>query len=89
MLLTAVGHAKNTDGKFDGEQMLRLGTPPILIEVIEAEIELKTTVSTLTVWAVNAEGFYIGTIPAIYENGTLKFRIGDVSQSMYYLIVKE
>ena len=89
LLLTAVGRAKNTDSEFDGEQMLSYGRPPVLIEVIEADIALKTSVDTLKVWAVNAEGFYIGTVPTTYENGILKFKLGEVSQSMYYLIVKE
>ncbi len=89
MLLTAVGHAKNTDSKFEGEQMLDYGKPPVLIEVTRADIEIETSVDTLVVWAVNAEGLYIGTVPTVYENGVLKFTLGEVSQSMYYLIVKE
>ncbi len=89
MLLTCVGRAKNTDAKFEGEQMLDYGKPPVCIEVIEADIEIETDVQDLCVWAVSAEGFYIGTVPTIYENGKLKFSVGEVSQSMYYLIVKE
>jgi hypothetical protein len=89
ILLTTVGRAKNTDAKFDGEQMLDYGRPPILIEVIEVDISLKTEYSTLKVWAVNAEGFYVGAIPATYENGSLKFTLGKQFPSMYYLIQAE
>lgn len=89
ILLTAVGRAKNTDSKFEGELMLDIGKPPVLIEVIEADIEIDTDVKGLKVWAVSAEGFYIGTVPTVHENGKLKFTIGKESQSMYYLIVKE
>jgi len=88
ILLTAVGRAQNTGAKFDQEVMLEAGRPPILIENIEAEIELETVYSDLRVWAVSAEGYYIGTVPAVWENGRLKIRLGEVSQSMYYLIVR-
>ena len=89
ILLTTVGRAVNTGAKFNGEQMLDYGQPPILIEVIEVDISLKTEYSTLKVWTVNAEGFYAGAIPATYENGTLKFTLGKEFPSMYYLIQAE
>ena len=89
ILLTAVGRAKNTDSKFEGELMLDIGKPPVLIEVIEADIAIDTKYSDLVVWAISAEGYYIGTVPSTYEDGKLKFTIGKQSQSMYYLIVKE
>ena len=59
------------------------------IEVIEAEISIETDVKSLVVWAISPEGFYIGTVPTAYADGKFTFRIGEVSQSMYYLIVKE
>ena len=89
ILLTAVGRAINTDSKFEGELMLDIGKPPVLIEVIQADIQLDTKFSDMVVWAISAEGYYIGTVPSVYENGKLKFTIGNQSQSMYYLIVKE
>jgi len=89
ILLTAVGRAKNTDCRFEGEKMLDIGKPPVLIEAIEAEISIETEISDLVVWAISAEGYYIGTVPAKYENGKLTFTIGSQSKSMYYLIVKE
>ena len=89
ILLTAVGRAKNTDSKFDGEQMLDYGKPPVLIEAIEAEISIETNHPDLVVWAISAEGYYIGTVPMNYADGKLTFKIGEVSNSMYYLIVKE
>ena len=89
ILLTAVGRAKNTDSRFEGDLMLDIGKPPVLIEVIEADISIETLIPDLVVWAISAEGYYIGTVPAKYENGKLTFTIGKQSQSMYYLIVKE
>lgn len=89
LLLTTVGRAQNTDSKFEGDLMLDYGKPPILAEVIEAEIEIETEVSGLTVQAINAEGFYTGVVPAQYEDGKLSFTLGSTSQSIYYLIIKE
>lgn len=89
ILLTAVGRAKNTGAYFCHEQMYELGTAPVTIEVIETNIEIKTSVEGLKVWAISPEGFYIGTVDTTYENGVFKFHLGDVSNSMYYLIVKD
>jgi len=89
ILLTAVGRAKNTDSKFEGELMLDIGKPPVLIESIEAEITIETPVEGLVVWAISAEGYYIGRVPTTYEDGKLTLNIGSMSRSMYYLIVKE
>ena len=88
LLLTAVGRAKNTDSKFINDIMTDIGKPPVLIENIQAVLEFETSVSDLVVWAISAEGYYIGTVPSSYENGRLKIKIGEVSQSMYYLISK-
>lgn len=89
MLLTAVGRAENTGAEFDGDRLLSYGKPPVLIEAIEAEIEIKTEKRGLKVWAVSAEGLYIGKVPSTYESGVFKFSIGKESLSMYYLIVEE
>lgn len=89
ILLTTVGRANNTDFKFEHELMTDYGKPPVLIEVIRAEIEIKTDVTGLNVWAISPEGFYIGLVPSTYENGVLKFTVGESAQSMYYHIVKE
>ncbi len=88
ILLTTVGRAQNTDAKFAGDLMLDIGKSPVILENIEAEIEIETDVDTLTVWSVSAEGYYIGTVPTEYKDGKFKFRVGEVSRSMYYLIVK-
>lgn len=89
ILLTTVGRAKNTGAEFEGSKMTNYGTAPILIEVIQTEIEMKTKRNDLVVRSVNAEGFYIGKIPSSYENGVLKFTLGITAPSMYYLIQAE
>lgn len=89
ILLTTVGRSGNTDAKFEGDQMLDFGKPPILIEVIEAELQLDTTCKMLSVWAVSAEGLYIGKVPSEYRDGALCFKLGETFPSMYYLIQSE
>ena len=91
MLLTAIGRARNTDATFDGEKMIAVGKPPILAEVIQASIRIKTVHGqNMKVWGVNAEGFYAGKLLTTYEDGYLSFNIGDENNpACYYLIVKE
>lgn len=91
MLLTTIGRSMNTDMKFNEThtEMLDVGNAPILVEVIEAEIRIKTELDNLRVWAVNAEGYFAGVVPCKYNNGVLSFKTGDKFPSMYYLIQAE
>ncbi|MGI6689271.1 MAG: hypothetical protein ACOX63_00220 [Christensenellales bacterium] len=89
LLLTAVGRAQNTGAKFDGDQMLEYGRPPVIIEVIEATITLDVENPNMKVWAVNAEGMLTGSLASAYHDGKLSFKIGDTMNSMYYLIQAE
>lgn len=91
MLLSAIGRARNTGAQFDGDKMIDVGHPPIMAEVIHAQIRLRTEIGDkLRVWGVNAEGFYAGRVPTTYEDGVLSFEIGDeLNPACYYLIVKE
>jgi len=89
LLLSTVGRAKNTNMWFEDGQMYDFGEPPILVEVIEAEISIKTERRDLIVWAVNAEGYFVGKVPATYEDGCIKFTTGKTMPSAYYLIQAE
>ncbi len=91
MLLSTIGRARNTGAQFDGDKMLEVGQAPIMAEVIEAEIRIRTDIGDkLKVWGVNAEGFYAGLQPTTYEDGWLSFPVGDeLNPACYYLIVKE
>ena len=91
MLLTAIGRARNTGAQFDGDKMLEVGHAPILSEVVEADVKIRTDMGKhLKVWGVNAEGFYSGKLYTEYEDGVLSFHIGDMNNpACYYLIVKE
>lgn len=89
ILLTTVGRAGNTGAEFEGEKMLRWGTAPIEIEVIRAEIQLRTDRPNMKVWSVSPEGFYHGMIASTWEDGVLRFTVGEHWRSMYYLIQAE
>ena len=103
ILLTTVGQAENTGMKWvkapdavqrnDGfapyMQLEDMGHPPIIAEVIEADIELTTDRSNMVVWAISAEGLLMGNVPTVYEDGKLKFTLGKKYASIYYLIQAE
>ena len=89
MLLSTIGRARNTDQVFDGDKLVDIGKPPILAEVIEADISIATERTDLQVWGVNAEGFYVGRVPAKMVDGRLTFTVGKTLPACYYLIVAE
>lgn len=94
ILLTAIGDAINTGMKYErvGESDMRvtdMGTSPVLAEVIDAEISLENCYAGSRVMAIDPEGFYIGEIPTTYEDGFLRFKIGEKYPSIYYLIVRD
>lgn len=91
ILLTTIGRARNTDAQFDGIKMLEVGRAPILAEVVDAEISIRTERGAdLKVWGINAEGFYAGCVETTYEDGVLSFRVGDENNpACYYLIVAD
>lgn len=88
MLVTAVGKAENTGFKVseDGGILEEHGTAPVMIDVIEAEITIKTNQKHLKVWSVDNEGYYTALMPGKYENGEFTFKLGEYGASMYYLV---
>jgi hypothetical protein len=90
ILLTAVGRADNTGCRYNADHTVQfaLGHGPIQAEIIEADIELRTSVEHARVWAINPDGFPIGQIPSVRRDGILRFTIGREYASMYYLIQK-
>jgi len=89
MLLTTIGRARNSGAQFDGEKMIDVGHAPIMSEVIQADIAIKTNQPDLRVWGVNAEGYYVGKLATTYEDGWLKFHVGDHFPASHYLIMAE
>ena len=89
LLLTTVGRAQNTGMQYEDDQMYDPGHAPVLIEVIEADVAIRTRRTDLICWAVNAEGYFVGKVPSQYEAGWLKLSLGQTMPSMYYLIQAE
>ena len=88
ILLTTVGRARNRGAQFDGEKMIDYGTGPVEVEVIHADITLRTTKERLEVWAIDSDGFYSGKLESVIEDGVLKFTVGEEFPCMYYLILE-
>ena len=94
ILLTAIGDAINTGLEYefvDDKDMKinSMGEPPVLAEVVEADISLKTCYPGARVMAVDPQGFFVGRVPSEYKDGYLNFHIGDQYESIYYLIIKD
>lgn len=89
MMLTTIGRACNTGSVRSGDEILDQGHAPILSEVISATISIRTERTDLKCWAVNPEGYYIGEIPATFEEGWMRFTVGEKFTASYYLIVAE
>lgn len=70
-------------------ELLDFGKPPVICEVIEAEIAIQTDRKDLKVWAVGPEATFVGSVPATFEEGWMRFRIGQKNPSIYYLIQAE
>lgn len=88
ILLTSIGNADNTDAVYNEEEtkLEKEGHPPILIDVIEAKISIRTDKKNLIVYAVDSEGFFTGALDSTYEDGCFTFSIGEKFESMYYMI---
>ena len=88
ILLTALCDAVNTDMKWDEEHMLEYGHGPVQIKVMQAEIELKTC-GKMRIRSIGPEAQTTGEVSTEYENGILKFKLGEENPGMYYLITRE
>jgi len=90
ILLTACGRSDNTDAVYNKNhtERISIGKTPVLYEVIEAELTMRTTEKALKVWSIDPDGAYTGQIPTTIQDGILQFRIGRVFPSIYYLITR-
>ena len=89
MLLSAIGRVRNTGAQFDGNMLIENGSAPVMSELIEAELAVRTERDDLQVWGISPEGYYTGRIDSTLEDGWLKFRIGECCGAVYYLITAE
>lgn len=90
ILITTVGRTDNTNAKYNADHTFQIdiGHGPIRIEVIDAEVKLKTDQQGMEVWSYNNQGTPIGQIPTEHVDGELKFKLGGNFASMYYLVQK-
>jgi hypothetical protein len=92
LLLTAVGRSDNAGAEYDADhkQQFDAGHAPVLIEPIEAEIAMQTNCPHLKVWLISDKCEAVLRLPAMYEDGVLRFEIGPQPRwnpsTIYYLI---
>jgi hypothetical protein len=98
VLVTAVGRCENTDMRFNAERrwLIDFGRSPILIEVIEGDVAIRTSRQGLTVWMVGETGENRTQTPSRMDEGWLRFRIGPLAladdavappdSTIYYLV---
>jgi hypothetical protein len=95
LLITAVGRCDNTDARYEqvpgaGVRMTGFGRAPVLIEPIEAAVEITTGRSTLSVWVIADNREAVTRLPTEYRDGVLSFRIGAQPSynpsTIYYLV---
>jgi hypothetical protein len=92
LLLSAVGRCDNTDARYseDGTRQLSFGRSPVMIEVIRARLSVLTQHPNLKVWVISDKGEAVTRLPAVYQDGMLRFEIGPQPSynpsTMYYLI---
>ena len=60
-----------------------------MVEVIKAQISIKTNKKHLRVWSVDNEGFLTGVIPGEYEDGEFRFTIGKEFAQIHYLVQEQ
>lgn len=89
LLLSTIGRAVNTGFTTDGDRVLDCGHGPIRSEVICAKISVRTNMTGMKVWGINAEGNIVGEVPSSMENGCLTFTIGNTHAAIYYLIFND
>ena len=92
LLLTAVGRAENTGFLYNMNRtkMIERGHGPILVEPIEAKVEIKTSFSNMKVSAISADGKIKTDIPSKKTDfGRLSFDIGKQAKTIYYIIEKD
>ena len=92
ILLTAVGRCENSQAEYNEERtrLLKVGTQPVLIEAIEAQVRLATNQPKLKVFVISEHGELVRRLPTEYVDGRLCFTIGLQPEwypsTMYYLI---
>jgi hypothetical protein len=78
LLLTAVGRCDNTDALFDATHRWQVdpGRAPVLVEIIEGDVRLRTRHAGLKVWMIGERGEALAQLPTAFEEGWMAFRLG-------------
>lgn len=92
ILLTAIGRCENSHALYtpDRSRLLKAGDAPMLIEVVEATVKLRTDRPHMQVMVISEHGELARKLPTTYQDGVLSFEIGRqpewVPSSMVYLL---
>ncbi len=92
ILLAVAGDVENTDMGWNERRTsvgTNWGTAPTVCEGIEARVTVSTVAKTATVYALDGKGTRLREVPSRLENGTLAFRTGPESQTLWYEIEAE
>jgi hypothetical protein len=78
LLLTAVGRCDNSDAQFDASHRWQVdsGRAPVMIEIIEGDVRLRTRHPGLKVWMIGERGEALAHLPAAFDEGWMRFRLG-------------
>ncbi len=88
ILITAVGRADNSGAVYNEShtERIEIGHGPVIFEVIEASIKLKSSVKAANLWSIDPDGAYTGEVPSTFNDGIREIRIGQKYPSIYYLL---
>lgn len=92
LLLTAVGDMENTGMGWNEKRTSvgdQWGKGPTVAEGIPAQIRIKTSNPSATVYALDGTGARVKTVPCEVKAGRLTFRIGPEYSTVWYEIVGE
>jgi hypothetical protein len=89
LLLTALSSIENKDMQWNEARTsvgANWGTGPTMAEGVPAQILLRTTAKTATVWVLDGSGKRIQKVPSQIINGNLRFTVGPQFQTVWYEI---
>jgi hypothetical protein len=92
VLLTIAGSFENSGMQWNEARDsvgAKWGSAPVLAEAVPAQVRLKTTRQNAKVWALDGTGAHLQTIPAVWENGELRFAVTENAKTVWYEIAGE
>lgn len=89
-LLTAIGKAENLDMGFNADRTSvsnQWGHGPAQVEGIPATVTARIGARQATVWALDATGARLTSVPCTCAGGSARFKIGPAYRTVWYEIV--